>query len=69
MNAYLFGDKYSIHPIHFGRLFLFLKNPENKVIGNIIIGTTADIDFASNTTLPISIPNDEPDKPIKTKIK
>lgn len=69
MNAYLFGEIYSIHPIQAGRLALFLKNPENNIIGSVIKGTIADTDLASKITLPINSPSEDPQNPIKTVIK
>lgn len=60
---------YSIQPSQTGKLARFLKNPENKTIGINKSGTTADIDLASKTTLPINNPKDDPHKPIKINIK
>jgi hypothetical protein len=45
MRLYLLGDKYSSHPIHPPKSTLFLKKPENTMIGSSIIGTAADTDF------------------------
>ncbi len=66
VKEYLFGDMYSTQPIHAGKSSLFLKNPENSVIGNNTIGTTADTDFASKTTLPKNRPNEDPFNPMIT---
>jgi len=65
INPYLFGDMYSIHPIHFGKVSRFLKKPENKIIGRMRIGTTADTDLASKITLPKSNPNEAPLKDMR----
>jgi hypothetical protein len=46
-----------------------LKNPENNMIGNMIIGTTEETDFASNITLPNNKPNDAPLNDIKKNTK
>jgi hypothetical protein len=46
-----------------------LKNPENKIKGIKVIGAATTADFASNTTLPINSPNEEPQKHIKKEIK
>jgi len=40
INEYLTGEPYWIHPIHFGRSYLFLKKPDSKTIGVNTIGVT-----------------------------
>jgi len=65
IKPYLLGEIYSIHPSHTGSVYLFLKNPENRKNGIMTIGTIAETDFASNTTLPMNSPKDEPLKPIR----
>lgn len=69
INPYLLGDIYSIQNNHLGRSSLFLKKPENKIKGNINIGTTLETDFASKITLPNKRPILLPAKPIKNKLK
>jgi len=69
IKPYLIGDIYSIQPIHTGKLFLFLKKPENKITGSRIIGVAADTAFTSDITLPKSKPSELPDNWIKNDTK
>ncbi len=65
IKLYLFGETYSIQPIQTGKLALFLKKPENKIIGNMTIGMTLLTDLPSKMTLPMNKPNDPPANPDK----
>ena len=69
MKLYLFGDKYSIQPIHFGKSALFLKNPEKVIIGSKNIGMIAATSFSSKITLPTKSPKDAPQNDINAKFK
>lgn len=68
VKEYLTGVRYYIHPIHTGKLLLFLKNPENKMNGIMKIGPIAEM-FLASAMLPMSNPTELPAKLASTVIR
>ena len=68
-RPYLIGERYCIQPSQFGRLALFLKNPENMMKGVRMRGTMAATDLGSCAMLPSSSPSELPHRFIRKFIR
>ena len=68
-KAYLKGDKYCTHPIHYGKLAMFLKYPAKTIKGIKVSGMAAPTAFSSFAKMPISNPKEFPQRPVKTAIR